>query len=456
MRDGLGYAIYELGVGTYTHAGDMQDWVRRGRSRKTQTTIFTSSTDPWHSADDKDANVEQPGFDRVFRSGLTHGLPMLAPVGLLYDTPENAAAEVRYWQRHGEAVREIEMGEEPDGQLMAPEDYGALYIQYADALHKVDPSLRLGGPGFQTDIDGWRTWPDGHGSTSWIGRFLRYLKSHGHLADFTFCSFEWYPFDDVCAPTAPQLLAEPALLARTVQRLRREGLPPTLPLYVTEYGYSSFAGQAEMDMAGALLNADIVGQFLTLGGTRAYLYGLEPNTPIHEGDGCDTWGNLALFLSDDERHIHCPLATYYAAQLLTQEWVQPGTRRPQAIFPASCDLRPLVTSYAVHRPDGRWALMLINKDPRRSHTVRVRFRSAAARAVSSWQGPVDVSQYSSAQYVWRADKERGHPTRDLPPSHFRVPSGALRLPAYSLTVVRGRIGGRLTKFPSLVYNADRP
>ena len=56
------------------------------------------------------------------------------------------AAEVAYLKKRGYALNGIEMGEEPEGQYVTPEDYGALYIQWADALHKFDANLKLGGP----------------------------------------------------------------------------------------------------------------------------------------------------------------------------------------------------------------------------------------------------------------------------------------------------------------------
>jgi hypothetical protein len=38
----------------------------------------------------------------------------------------------------------VEMGEEPDGHYILPEDYAALYLQFSAAMHKVDPNLKLG------------------------------------------------------------------------------------------------------------------------------------------------------------------------------------------------------------------------------------------------------------------------------------------------------------------------
>jgi hypothetical protein len=59
-------------------------------------------------------------------SGLRRGNPILTPVSVLYDIPENAAAEIRFLKSRGFPVSQIELGEEPDGQNMSPEHYGAL------------------------------------------------------------------------------------------------------------------------------------------------------------------------------------------------------------------------------------------------------------------------------------------------------------------------------------------
>ena len=439
-RDGLGYAVRELSVGIAGRRGEFLDLISHVPKAKGQTRIYVSSTDPWHGESDLDRSVEQPGFDRVYESGLTNGLPVLMPVGLLYDTPENAAAQIRWLRSRGYPLRQIEVGEEPDGQFMTPEDYGALYIQWADAIHAVDPSLKLGGPGFQTALYGWQCWPDARGNTSWMNRFMAYLKQRKHVQDFNFFSFEWYPFDKIGTQTATQLAMEPALLENAVSKLRTEGVPTTIPWIITEYGYSSFAGQPEMEMPGALLNAEIVAQFLTLGGAAAYLYGYEPNVPILEDGATITWGNLALFLSDNDRAIRCPLPTFHGAVMLAQCWAQPG-HGLHKVYRATGDCRnvrgePLVTAYTVQRPDGRWAVMLLNKDPARAHRVRV--------ALSPESGPAkpfprsESWQYGPAQYRWLAAGAHGHPVRNKPPVHAKNlnPAKPIDLPPYSMTVLR--------------------
>jgi len=445
VRDGLGYAVREVGLGTLDGRGGFHDLVRHAPDGKRQTPIYVSSTDPWHQADGRDPNVEQPGFDRVFRSGLTRGLPVLMPAGVLYDTPDNAAAELRFLRARGYPVTRVELGEEPDGQYVTPEDYGALYIQWADALRRVDPTLQLGGPSFQTAIEGWVAWPDAHGDRSWLRRFLGTLKRRGRMADFNFFSFEWYPFDNVCAPPAPQLALAPDLLQNALARLQREGLSRHVPWLITEYGYSAFAGEAEMTWPGALLNAETVAQFLTLGGSEAYLYGYEPNVPIHEVEDCPTWGNLALLLSDGARPPK-PLAAYHATRLVTQEWAQPDTDGPQALYRATSTVRnrqglSLVTAYAVRRPDGRWAVLLLNKDPKRAHPVTVRFVQEKGLGSASFSGPADLYQYSAAQYVWHPDGARGYPAPDLSPAHSTSRGGVVLLPPFSLSVLRGPVAG---------------
>ena len=446
VRDRLGYAIRELFMGVIDRQGKFQDVIRHGTSNKNQTLMVVSSTDPWHRAVDRNSKSAQPGFDRIIASGLGRGNPVLTPVSVLYDTPENAAAEIRFLKSRGFPVSQIELGEEPDGQNMSPEHYGALYLQFAKVIHEIDPALITGGPSLQSEVNGWDTFADESGERSWMKRFLNYLGEHKRLNDFGFFSFEWYPFDELCSPPAWQLIAQPLLLKEVFERLHKDGVPRNIPWIISEYGYSSFAGRAEVELPSALLNAEIVAQFLMLGGKTAYYYGLEPNEPIRELGQCThqdrLWGNLMMFQKGADGKTKWLLPAYYGGKMLMEEWAEPVNAQHQ-LFRASVmegnKVANDVTSYVVRRPDGHWAVMVLNKSTDRIGLERIRFDSMDSNGID-WSGPLDVIQYSPLQYTWRADGANGHPTRSEPPVRFQVlneSASGITLPSMSFSVVRG-------------------
>ncbi len=443
IRDRLGFAIREIYAGSLDARGSFLDRMQHTANGKTQTKIVTSSTDPWHRAIDLDEKIEQPGIDRVVQSGLTRGGPILMPTGLLYDTPENAAAEIRFLKARGYGVRQIELGEEPDGQYVSPEHYAQLFLQFTDAARRENPSLAMGGPGFQSEVDGWNAIPDEAGRTSWMKRFLAYLKDKNRVSDFGFFSFEWYPFDDLCEdPPSEQLIEHPKLIRQTLRRLAEDGVPKNIPWIITEFGYSSFAGQREVEVPAALLNAEIVAQYLMAGIKTVYLYGVEPNTPIKDGAACDTWGNLMALQAGEDGKIQWRLPTYYGAKLTGQEWLgaPDGVHRLyRTRIAGSGTSSASLAAYAVHRPDGQWALLVLNKDPVRVRLADVRFEGASASAMR-WLGPQEVFQYSAQQYAWEPNRDDGHPKFSEVPAQYKTEPGKppiLNLPPMSLTVVRG-------------------
>src|SRR5216110_3162553 len=146
VRDTLGFAIREIDLGKMGKDGRFHDHIRHAPDRHRQTIVYASSTDPWHRAEDIDYSTEQPGLDFILRSKLTNNLPVLIPVGVLYDTPENAVAEIHYLLRRNYSVEGIELGEEPDGQWVSPEDYAALYGGVARRLAELKAPLKVGGP----------------------------------------------------------------------------------------------------------------------------------------------------------------------------------------------------------------------------------------------------------------------------------------------------------------------
>ena len=419
VRDRLGFAIREVGLGVRDKNGRFQDKVRHGPARTEQSTVYVSSTDPWHRATDRDPNIEQPGLDYILNSELTNHLPVLVPVGVVYDTPDNAMAEVNYLIGRGYSIEQIELGEEPDGQWVAPEHFAMLYRAVAQRIRKKHPKLQLGGPSLQSFESQLLTWPDASGNRSWMNRFLRELASD--RSPFDFFSFEYYPFDDICSGSPRQQLLEvPSRLTAMFSSLGSDGVSRQIPWLMTEFGYSVFAGRREVDLEAALFDADTVGCFLTLGGAKAFFYGYEPNYLVNEL-GC-SWGNLMMLQIDEERSRINRLAAYHAARLLAEEWMQPGSDRND-VFKAEVETpdaghRGEVTAYAIRRPDKQWAVLLINKNAQRSARVRIKFEVPDSGEWVTFAGKIDHFLFSPQQYrmvcrwqVWPSGPQPAAPPR---------------------------------------------
>ena len=442
QRHRLGYAIYEVYVGRLESDGTLADFVRHAADHRQQTPTYCSSTDPWHTAADLSPRGDQTGWDIFFTSGITNGLPALITVPLIYSVPEDAAAMVNYLKKRGYPISWVEMDEEADGQFYMPEDYASLYIQFADAIHKVDPALKLGGPVFQGINQDVSVWPDAHGDKSWFGRFYDYLKSHNRDQDLTFASFEIYPFD-ACTMKWDDLYRNRELTHKTLQAFRDDGLPASIPLMNTESNLCGSLSVYMSDIFSALWLADNIGSFFAEGGA---LYVHSPIEPSGIEHGCQGWAVWSNALWNRHAKITSYTAFYHAGRMINNEWV---THRSGAHHLYSADVKiedpagnALVTSYAVRRPDGQWALLLINKDRDNPHSLRVAFESHGV--AGHFSGAVRVVTFGSEQYVWHGADASAHADPDLPPVVSSVDASAqtvFTLPKASVTVLRGEVAG---------------
>jgi len=421
-RDHLGYAIREISAGEADYFS-FDDHVIHIPG-KNQTITYVSSTDPWHRECDRDPKVEQPGIDLLTRCGITRGLPLMLALPVLYDIPENSAALTMYVQRSGIPVSRHELGEEPDGQRVDPKDFGALYAQVSRRVREAVPVAVIGGPSFVTlDVE------PGHDQTYrfdkrwWIRDFLGELKRRNQSQDFRFISFEWYPFDDVDGKESEQLLKAFGMLRRTLRLMSCFHLP----LVIGECNYSVFPCRQEVDLAGALLNAETAAQFLCGGGDALYYYGYEPNK-LEGSSG--SWGNQLMLLKSKGGTV--PVATYQAMRMMNREWLDPKKGAHQS-FPVRLSgnrSKNFLSAFALQRPDNKYSLLLINKDP--VHEVRIDFSGK-----NPWAGSTRLITYSPDQYHWQADGPTGHPTRNLPPSIKTLTSDQpITIPPWSLSVLR--------------------
>ena len=441
-RNCLGFAIREIYLGTVSTDGQLHDLIRHTPDQD-QTMTYCSSVDPWHEPIDLDEHAgDQVGFDLFFMPDTyTRGLPAMIPIAMIYNTPEDAANELSYLEKRGYPISYVEMGEEPDGHFMNPEDDAALYVQFATALHRVDPKLKLGGPvftGVNKDIE---TWPDGSGQTSWTTRFINYLKSHNAIQELAFFSFEHYPFQPGTIQWS-NLYDEPKLVTGIMKIWREDGVPANVPLFITESNLSWIDSEAFPDIFGALWLADYIGSFLNGGGKQVYFFHYMPE-PIGRGFN-NSHGSFAMFSADHDYKIGQPLSQYFSSQLITQEWVLPGSDEHR-LFNATSDIddgagNKLVTAYAVQRPDGDWSLMIINKDQESAHSVKICFEDSAQHGLGFFAGELTVKTFSKAQYQWHPATLTAEPDGPIASARVNANAGTrFEFAPSSITILRGKI-----------------
>jgi hypothetical protein len=443
-RNCVGYAVAELYVGNFTATGEFIDLVTHSPGQN-QTATYVSSTDPWHTAADIEEQRVQTGFDLFFTSGITNHLPAMIPTALLYGTPEDSAAEVTYLEKRGYPISYVEIGEEPDGKKTMPEDYGALYLQWATALHRVDPKLKLGGPVFEGFNDDLLVWPDARGRTSWMGRFVDYLREHGRLNDLTFVSYEHYPFPP-CEVTWSDLYREPELVRHMLHVWREDGVPENVPLMITESNLSWALTETMSDLFAALWLADNAGSFLASGGAAFYHSPIQPE-PLRPG--CHGFGTYGNFVANEKLEIRQHTSQYFASQLINLEWVKHGAGMHE-LAPAAGDVsdqagHDLIAAYAIRRPDGDWSLMLINKDPTNAHQVKIEFADAGSTAPRHFSGQLTRVTFGAEQYVWHSSGATSHADPDGPPATSTLnakPGATFALPRASVTVLTGKLSNQ--------------
>jgi hypothetical protein len=380
-----------------------------------------------------------------FTSGVTNHLPAMIPISMVYATPEDSAAELSYIEKRGYSISYVEMGEEPDGQFMLPEDYAALYLQWATALHRADPNLKLGGPIFTGVNEDIKAWPDPQGRTSWLGRFIDYLKAHDRMADLTFVSYEHYPFAP-CEINWDDLYREPQLVSGIAKVWREDGVPPQIPLMITESGVSWALTDPMQDIFSALWLADSVGAFLTSAGPGGVYYH-SPIQPEPLRPGCHAWSTYGNFVANEKLEIRQHTAQYFASQLLNLDWVKHGAGAHE-LYPVQADLQDeaghtLITAYAVKRPDGDWSLLLINKDPSNAHEVNLQFASdGAASSATKFTGKAKKITFGVAEYLWHSSGATSHAEPDGPAKtevQDMSTQQKVQLPKASITVLTGKV-----------------
>ena len=256
-------------------------------------------------------------------------------------------------------------------------------------------------------------------------------------------SFEHYPFT-ACKMHWSDLYDEAGLVTNILQVWRDDGLPPGVPMFITESNIAAGSDESFVDIFAALWWSDYVGAFLQAGGNAVYYFHYIPLGLSHGCEGTSP-GTFSMFTTDENYQILQPTSQYFSSQMINLEWVQPGNGQHR-MFPVTSDIRDaaghtLVTAYALHRPDGQWSLMLVNKDQENAHPIHIEFQDASNK-VSRFAGTVNMVTFGSEQYQWHSNVKSGMADPDGPAARSVITADVattFTLPKASVTVLKGQL-----------------
>jgi hypothetical protein len=182
--------------------------------------------------------------------------------------------------------------------------------------------------------------------------------------------------------------------------------------------------------------ANIAGRWLSLGGSAAYMFGYGPNVPSNQHLACAGFGNMMPFTADEDGQADKPMPSFFTANLLAKIWSVAG-HGLHRLAPTRIDglADTKVVAFAVRRPDGKLAVMLVNRSPDQAYRFALKGQLRGGMT-ESLGGPAQVYSYGPAQYAWVDQGPDSHPLRTQPPARQIISGRDLELvvPADSIVV----------------------
>jgi hypothetical protein len=277
----------------------------------------------------------------------------------------------------------------------SPVEYAANVVAYAAAMKAVDPDIKVGAvltmPG---------NWPDGIVGTGDPGTWNSTVLSRAG-ASIDFVDVHWYPGGG----TAAEALSRPEQIEDAVHLLRQQigryagANADRIGISLTETN----VGVGPNTQPAALFLADVYSGLLAQGVFTVHWWN------VHNGIGTVStvagqtdYGDFGLLSSGGcladgsvcEPAMNTPFAPYHALTLMSS-----FARAGDQLVRAGTD-HPLVSAHASRRPDGDLAVLLVNKDPDRAHTVTLDYHgftpADAVPAVSTYANGADAVESTTA------------------------------------------------------------